>query len=247
MLKVVDLFCGCGGFSYGFDFFDDTFKIIYALDSWETACESYSANYPHVEVVVCEDALNLTADDIPDADVIIGSPPCQDFSVANLKKKFDTRLVDWFWEIVYEKNPKYVIMEEVPAVKKFLPPNVPMTRVYRMCDYGVPQIRRRLFAGRFVEPAKQPVNVVFPAVMATEYKGRGGPRQMTRLADIFRRKSLIPEAKLIQTFPIDYIICGSLKEQYEQIGNAVPPLMSYRLAEAIRMKEEGLVTLVEFS
>jgi len=70
---------------------------------------------------------------------------------------------------------------------------------------------------------------------------------MTRLADIFRRKSLIPEAKLIQTFPIDYIICGSLKEQYEQIGNAVPPLMSYRLAEAIRMKEEGLVTLVEFS
>ena len=236
-LKVIDLFCGCGGFTYGFDFFDDTFKVVFALDNWEVACESYSENYPSVEVL-CEDALNLTPDDIPDADVIIGSPPCQDFSSANLKKKKDPTLINWFWEVVRQKNPRYVIMEEVLGAKSFVPSGVKL-RIYKMCDYGVPQIRRRLFAGRFPEPAKRPVDVVFPAVMATEYRGTGGNRQTTRLSDAFRRKSLIPEAKLIQTFPLDYYLAGNLKEQYIQIGNAVPPLMSYRLAEAIKLEVEG--------
>lgn len=234
-MKVADLFCGCGGFSLGFDYAG--FDIVYALDNWEVACESYSTNFPSAEVV-CEDALNLTADDIPDVDIIIGSPPCQDFSVANLKKKYDTKLVDWFWDIVFEKNPKYVIMEEVPLVANFLPPNLPMVRIYRMCDYGVPQIRKRLFAGRFIEPTPSPIDIVFPAVMASEWKGSVGPRQMTRLSWAFGRKSLIPEAKLVQTFPLDYYLAGSLKEQYIQIGNAVPPLMSYRLAMAIKEYEE---------
>jgi site-specific DNA-cytosine methylase len=252
-LTVIDLFCGCGGFSLGFDYAG--FEIIYALDNWKTACESYQANFPDVEVV-CEDALSLTADDIPDADIIIGGPPCQEFSVANLNKKFDTSLIQWFWDIVVEKNPKYVIMENVPLVKDFLPMSLfrafPYTnlgfrtKIYRMCDFGVPQIRKRLFSGIFPEPARNPVDVVFPTVMATEWKGRGGPRQMARLADVFRRKSLIPEAKLVQTFPLDYYLAGTLKEQYEQIGNAVPPLMSYRLAEAIYLREEGQMPILDF-
>jgi len=242
MLKVVDLFCGCGGFSLGFDYAG--FRIIYALDSWGIACESYQTNFPDVEVV-CEDALNLSPRDIPDADIIIGGPPCQEFSVANLKKKYDTSLIDWFWEVVREKNPKYVIMEEVPAVRRFLPPNIPMVRIYRMCDYGVPQIRRRLFAGRFAEPVRTPVRVVFPAVLATEWKGSAGPRQMARLSWAFGRKSLIPEAKLVQTFPLDYYLAGTLKEQYIQIGNAVPPLMAYRLAEAIMNREKGQAPVLE--
>jgi len=239
-IKVVDLFCGCGGFSLGFDYAG--FEIIFALDSWKTACESYQTNFPSVEVV-CEDALNLTAEDIPDADIIIGSPPCQDFSVANIKRNYDTSLIEWFWNVVREKNPKYVIMEEVPQVRRFLPPDIPVVRIYRMCDYGVPQIRKRLFAGQFVEPVKQPTKIVFPAVPASEWKGTAGKRQKCRLSWAFGRKSLIPEAKLIQTFPLDYYLAGSLKEQYEQIGNAVPPLMAYRLAEAIKIREEGKVQI----
>ncbi len=236
-LKVIDLFCGCGGFTYGFDYLDDTFEVIFALDKWKVACESYSVNYPNVEIV-CKDALRLKPEDIPDADVIIGSPPCQDFSIANLKRKEDPTLINWFWKVVEEKKPRYIIMEEVPRAKYYVPSGVKI-RIYKMCDYGIPQIRRRLFAGEFPEPTKSPINVTFPAVMATEYKGVGSKRQMTRLSKIFRRKSLIPEAKLVQTFPIDYYLAGNLKEQYIQIGNAVPPLMSYRLAEAIKRDLEG--------
>ncbi|RLI75779.1 hypothetical protein DRP05_14160 [Archaeoglobales archaeon] len=114
-LKVIDLFCGCGGFSLGFDYAG--FEIIYALDNWETACKSYQVNFPQVDIY-CEDALNVKPSEIPNCDIVIGSPPCQDFSVANLKKSYDTALIDWFWGVVRRKNPKYVIMEEVPQGRK---------------------------------------------------------------------------------------------------------------------------------
>lgn len=233
-MKVADLFCGCGGFSLGFEYAG--FKIVYGLDKWDMACESFSTNFPDAEVV-CEDALNLTPDDIPDVDVIIGGPPCQRFSCANLKKVEDPSLVNWFWRVVEEKQPKYVVMEEVPAARKYVPRKWKV-KVFRMCDFGVPQIRKRLFAGNYPDPVPRPTSVVFPAVMATEYKGRGGSRQMTRLSDAFGRKSLIPEAKLVQTFPLDYFLAGTLKDQYIQIGNAVPPAMAYAIAEAIVAAEE---------
>ncbi|GAH68895.1 unnamed protein product, partial [marine sediment metagenome] len=72
-----------------------------------------------------------------------------------------------------------------------------------------------------------------PLVTATEWKASPGKRQATRLWTAFRRKALIPECKLVQTFPVDYELAGKLKERYIQIGNAVPPFMAYRLADAI--------------
>ncbi|WP_290597067.1 MULTISPECIES: DNA cytosine methyltransferase [unclassified Archaeoglobus] len=236
-LKVIDLFCGCGGFSLGFDYAG--FEIIYALDKWEIACRSYKANFPHVDVH-CEDALNVDPKDIPNCDIIIGSPPCQDHSVANHKRTHDTSLINWFWEIVRKKKPKYVIMEETPLARDYLPPDVPKVRIYRMSDFGVPQLRRRLFAGDFPEPKKQPVDVIFPTVLASEYR-RGWKTSRGGLSKVFRRRSLIPEAKIVQTFPLDYVVYGTLEEQYAQIGNAVPPLMAYKLAEAIMLVEEGFL------
>lgn len=53
---VVDLFCGCGGASWGF--YMAGFKPIYALDSWGVACQSYKANMRKAEVV-CRDALTV--------------------------------------------------------------------------------------------------------------------------------------------------------------------------------------------
>jgi len=241
-LKVLDLFCGCGGFSLGFE--SAGFKIVMGIDNWEVACESYQTNFPSAEVL-CEDIMNIDPSTLPRVDIIIGSPPCQDFSCANLKKKEDPTLINKFWKIVDELQPKWIIMEEVPAAKNYIP-NGWMKRIYKMCDYGVPQIRRRLFAGRFVDPPKCPTKAMFPAVMATEYRGVGGTRQRTRLSDIFGRKSLIPEAKLVQTFPLDYYLAGTLKDQYIQIGNAVPPVMAYHLAMAIKEPKQVFVEVYEY-
>lgn len=250
VLRVADLFCGCGGFSLGFEWAG--FRIVYGLDVWDVACESFSMNFPRAEVV-CANALTLNPDSIPDVDVIIGGPPCQSFSCANRTRKTDKgmkagfegeKLIKWFWEVVKTKKPKWVVMEEVPTAAPVVCKYVPRgcrVRILRACDYGVPQLRRRLFAGIFPDPPRAPVEPVFPTVVATEYKGRGG--RMSRLSDLLGRKSLLPEAMLVQTFPLDYMLAGKPEDRFKQVGNAVPPMMAYRIALAIRFAEEKQVNL----
>jgi len=226
---VLDLFCGCGGFSLGFE--AAGFDIVMGVDIWETACKSYAVNFPSA-TVVCADVLDLDASLLPQVDVVIGSPPCQDFSVANLDRSEDPVLIDAFWDIVDAIQPEWVLMEEVPFAKKYIPKGW-KKKVYWSCDYGVPQIRKRLFAGRFVEPEKHPVEPIFPTVVASEYKGVSS-RDRGRLSDLFGRKATIHEMLLVQTFPLDYFVAGeTLEDIYRQIGNAVPPVLAYHFAKAI--------------
>jgi len=240
-MKVVDLFCGCGGFSFGFDYLED-FELVYALDNWDVACKSYKANFPYVDVD-CRDALDVKPSEIPKADVVIGGPPCQDFSSAKMKnRKPNLSLVDWFLSVIEDQTPKFWILENVPHLSKFLKC---WYRIFSMNDYGIPQIRRRLFAGSYNMPKTNPTSIIFPTVLSLESRWKSSsyidsiqPRKYRRLKGLgassaFRRLSLIPEVKTIQTFPLDFILCGSLNDQYTQIGNAVPPLMAYRLAEAL--------------
>ena len=251
-LKVIDLFCGCGGFSLGFDYLDEYFELVYALDNWEIACQSYKANFPYVDVD-CRDALEVKPSEIPNADVVIGGPPCQEFSVAKAhhskpehKPSYDTTLVEWFLKVIEHLKPKFWIMENVPSVLKFIDVSNVKAKIYRMCDYGIPQIRKRAFIGIYHEPEKAPCKIVFPAVIASEYKGGYTYRKGNlgiKLSSVFRRRCLIAEAKLVQTFPLDFVVLGSLKDQYTQIGNAVPPLMAYRLAKALIFPKEK--TLLE--
>ena len=244
LLKVADLMCGCGGFSLGFDYCFDYFDVIYALDNWDVACESFKANMPYVDVD-CRDALTIKPNEIPRVDILIGSPPCQEFTIAKAFKRktahdtrsFDMTLTNWFLSIVEYMAPSVWIMENSPVVSKFLNPRYPR-KILKMNDYGVPQLRKRMFAGQFLEPKKEKCLVRFPTVI-----NEGGgfiyrpPNLGFRLGAVFRRRALIPEVKLVQTFPLDYVLCGSLSEQYLQLGNAVPPLMSFKLAEALTHKE----------
>jgi len=235
-MKVVDLFCGCGGFSLGFDYLED-FELVYALDNWDVACKSYKANFPRVDVD-CRDALEVKPQEIPNVDVIIGGPPCQEFSVAKASKRtYDMELVNWFLSIIEQVHPKFWIMENVPPIKPLLR-NRYKKKIYKMHEYGVPQLRKRLFYGQYNEPKKEPCKIKFPTVCATEYRGPGSWRSNTgfkeaRLSTVLRRKALQHECLVVQSFPLDYVVCGKMKDRLIQIGNAVPPLFAYRLAEAL--------------
>lgn len=220
----------------GFDYLDRAYKLIYAMDNWNVACESYKANFHRAEVA-CVNALSLKPADIPKADIYIGGPPCQDFSACkDLRRKTDVSLINWFFSVIEYHKPKYWIMENVPQVRGYIPRQYHW-KIYAMLDYGIPQIRKRCFTGVYEEPRMEPAIVRFPAVTASEYVGSPGNRPGNRLAASFNRKALVPEAKLVQTFPLDFIVLGTLKDQYIQIGNAVPPMFSYKLAEAIMIKE----------
>jgi len=244
-MNVIDLFSGGGFFSLGFDYLD-SFNIIYALDNWDIACETYKANFPYVDID-CRDALEVKPKEIPQTDIILGGPPCQEFTVAKNyghKRTFDTSLIEWFITVVEHLKPQYWIMENVPAVIDFV--NGRYTKkIYKMSDYGVPQLRKRLFYGKYEEPTKQPTEIIFPTVIneAGGFNYRP-PNLGIRLGAVFRRRALLHEAMLVQTIPLDYVLCGTLSDKYEMIGNAVPPLMAYRFAQAIERPHQMKIPLM---
>ncbi len=155
--KVVDLFSGCGGMSLGFQ--QAGFIIAKAFDNWQPAIDVYRANFNHD---IIQRDLNCTGDlsDIASAgaDLIIGGPPCQDFSSAGHRNELLGRadLTTSFAQIVCKLRPKYFVMENVPRIQKSLV-LAKSIRAFLRSDYGltqvvldaslcgVPQARKRFF------------------------------------------------------------------------------------------------------
>lgn len=164
--NVIDLFCGCGGFSKGFE--EAGFNICFGIDSWKDAITTYQYNFPNA-VVVNDDIANINGNTIlykigmqsKDIDVIIGGPPCQGFSVSGKRMIDDERnkLYKSFVHLVSEIQPKVFVMENVPGLVRLfggkiaeqvledfseIGYNVQM-KILSADNYGVPQQRRRVF------------------------------------------------------------------------------------------------------
>lgn len=133
-LSVADFFCGGGGFSEGFR--QAGFNIIFAVDKWLPAVNTYRGNKPDVNVIQ-DDIIrisNLPDEDfealVPDTEVIIGSPPCQSFSHSNRSgngdKSTGIKLFEAYLRIIARKMFKegsilrYWILENVPDIKKHI-------------------------------------------------------------------------------------------------------------------------------
>ncbi len=156
--KVVDVFCGGGGLSLGFE--NAGFKISAAFDNWDPAIGFYEKNFDH-PIVKC-DLGNVHAA-IPlikkfQPNLIIGGPPCQDFSSAGKRNENGGRadLTMSFAEVVVGVKPFYFVMENVAralgssafscAEQIFREAGYGLTiRVLDASLCGVPQIRKRLF------------------------------------------------------------------------------------------------------
>jgi DNA (cytosine-5)-methyltransferase 1 len=174
---VGDLFCGAGGFSEGFR--QAGFEVKFAFDDWKPAYDTYRNNFPGTKVIT-DDILSFDfkkeAHRLGRVDVLIGSPPCQPFSLANRGGNGDSKgglaLVAKFLEAVKHLGPRYWIMENVPNIertlreawlvdrkhirKKDVTEYLLSRRVSRFdCSrYGVPQKRTRLFSGEFPAPVE---------------------------------------------------------------------------------------------
>ncbi|MDR0249015.1 MAG: DNA cytosine methyltransferase [Oscillospiraceae bacterium] len=157
MKKVVDLFAGCGGLSRGFQ--DAGFDVIGAFEYWETAAACYGANFKHP--VFREDLSDVQAavENIRalSPEIIIGGPPCQDFSHAG-KRIEDKRaaLTEAYAEIISAIRPRWFVMENVDRAQKS-GTYAAAREIFRNADYGltetvldaslcgVPQKRKRFF------------------------------------------------------------------------------------------------------
>lgn len=157
-IPMIDLFAGCGGMTQGFarEGFESTLAV-----EWDTAAAAtYAANHdPSQTHVISGDIADVKTEDIPQAQVIIGGPPCQGFSNLGLKELNDPRNQLWreYMRFVRAAEPEIFVVENVDRFSKS--PEFQMLlaeadhgvlkgyelthAVLNAADYGVAQRRKR--------------------------------------------------------------------------------------------------------
>lgn len=167
--RIIDLFAGAGGLTEGFrEAFGADMLPVWANDNNPAAVETYNANFgPHG---IFGDIVDLLADPhiIPQADIVIGGPPCQGFSLLNKNREDDPRKDMWrfFMEVVRRSGASVFVMENVPQLLGSAEHKAAVLAATelgfqvvwaKLCaaDYGVPQVRHRAFiiGSRIADPA----------------------------------------------------------------------------------------------
>lgn len=179
-MRVIDLFSGCGGLSLGF--LQAGYDVKQALEFDSVIANTYQLNHPEVEMIV-EDIKNINVSETfggTNADIIIGGPPCQGFSMAGARIRHgfidDPRnyLFKHYFNVVKEVKPRVFIMENVKGIatmqggkifeeiqKIFQNSKALGGKPYRMyhrvinaAAFGVPQRRERMIIiGTLIESA----------------------------------------------------------------------------------------------
>lgn len=163
---VLDLFCGAGGMSLGFA--NVGYDVIAGVDYDDDAVETYRENFDHeayqydLSSVEPEQFSRETGIDPSDVNVVVGGPPCQGFSRANLERSDDdprNNLVFRFARYVDFYQPRVFVMENVTGIESIDDgETVQLLRdgfaecgydvqytTLNAADYGVPQKRKRVF------------------------------------------------------------------------------------------------------
>ncbi len=147
-MKVVELFCGTGGFSRGAH--AAGFDVAAAYDKDPILTSSYGINFPRTDLYL-RDVSELTGEEIRthvdgEIDGVFGGPPCQGFSEVGKRDPNDPRrtLLDHFFRIVAELEPRFFVMENVRGLN--FPRNRPvldaaLARVSGKYDILEPHVR----------------------------------------------------------------------------------------------------------
>ncbi len=155
-MRTVDLFSGCGGMSLGFQ--NAGFDIVAAYDNWDPAVTIYRKNFSHpIYKADLNDEEPVIEIEALKPDIIIGGPPCQDFSIAGYRNMgARANLTIRFAEIVSRLKPQWFVMENVYNIER-MPVLPKATKIIKEAGYGittrilnasycgVPQARMRFF------------------------------------------------------------------------------------------------------
>lgn len=165
---VLDLFCGAGGLSRGF--IDAGFSVLLGIDIDSVALKTFSDNHSGALAMNLDlsnlDNVNLIKNFFNEKkyclDVLVGGPPCQGFSLAGPRKIDDSRNVLYRAMVLTARllRPKAVVIENVPGMIQLhgglvkdkiiddfsrLGYKMGEPKILYAPDYGVPQIRKRVF------------------------------------------------------------------------------------------------------
>lgn len=156
-MNAIDLFAGCGGMSLGFQ--NAGFNLVAAFEFWDIAAECYEENFAHPVFQTDLSDVDLAVEQIRkfSPDLIIGGPPCQDFSHAGKRIEASrASLTEAYARIIDEICPQYFVMENVDRAQKskafekaesiFKNAGYGLTKmVLDASKCGVPQKRKRFF------------------------------------------------------------------------------------------------------
>lgn len=181
---AIDLFCGCGGLSYGFE--KAGFDILVGIDNDNMALNTFELNHKGSKTI-CDDItkINYESDIKPligdkEIDLIIGGPPCQGMSLSGPRQFDDPRnkLYLSFIRLVGEIKPKAFVIENVPGLVSLFNGAIKDSIIKKLSDmgynvkyqiltaanYGVPQNRKRVIfvglkKGQFTFPEGKDITV----------------------------------------------------------------------------------------
>ena len=158
--SVLSLYSGCGGLDLGF--IQAGFHLVAAYDHWGPAVEAHQLNMgllgePKVfQKSLCISDGEVKLDELPEAEVVLGGPPCQGFSFAGKQFKNDPRnkLYRDFVEIVRHLQPRCFVMENVRGMEAMALDQVTedfeeagyrvLVSLARAVNFGLAQKRERL-------------------------------------------------------------------------------------------------------
>lgn len=186
---VVELFCGCGGTSLGFEMAG--YQIAVGCDIHKISIETFKNNHKGVSTIL-GDIKKVTPEDVikllngRKVDVLIGGVPCQGFSLNNRKRHSEderNQLYKEFIRFVKILKPKAVVLENVSGMKStgdFVPiiekslseasGTIVHSKLLYAPDYGVPQSRLRLL---FIGVRDKEFD--FDKIIKTNGEGTGKP------------------------------------------------------------------------
>ncbi|WP_171211962.1 DNA cytosine methyltransferase [Ruegeria sp. HKCCA5426] len=165
-LTVVDLFCGAGGLSAGFEMAG--FRVLAGNDTFEAAGRTFSATHPHavflpgpIQNLTVEQLMRQTGLKRGELTVLVGGPPCQAYSVYNHQRGMHDERASLFREylrIVEGLQPQWIVMENVAGIFSIAGGEAVHAiklelrelgyeveeKVLKAEEFGVPQERRRV-------------------------------------------------------------------------------------------------------
>ncbi|HFI0162396.1 TPA: DNA cytosine methyltransferase [Streptococcus suis] len=160
--KIIDLFCGAGGLSLGFE--KAGFEIELAIDMWDDAIKTFNHNHKN-KVAECRDIHDLSDEYLYSLQGkitgVIGGPPCQGYSTVGTRNVNDPRnhLYLEYCRVVEKIAPKFFVIENVRGlltlgkgvfkkdiIDRFSKLGYTVSyKLLNASDYGVPQNRYRVF------------------------------------------------------------------------------------------------------
>ncbi|MDO3166669.1 DNA cytosine methyltransferase [Mycobacteroides abscessus subsp. abscessus] len=264
-LRIADLFAGIGGFHLAFGKVGA--RTVFACENNPTARHVYETNFRASSPELFDsgnfagDITALEPEQVPDHDVLTAGFPCQPFSTAGKRRGFtDTRGLHFFEiaRILQAKRPAAFFLENVKGllrhdggrtfdiIRTVLTEDLGYSlhaQVIRACDFGVPQLRPRLFMVGFRTPAT-PFTFPEPMPLATtlsDVLGGQCERAVSRtllasgyhkpygkkfnwahyLVDGRVHRLTAREALALQGFPDDFQIPDSYSTAMHLIGNSI--------------------------